>query len=414
MKTFNTHQTKLFEAVCATISEGLIIADAHRIIAATNKAANKMYGYEENELVGKNLDLLIPLKYQPRHKDTYQRVLGKDETTKIGAEQLLEGLKKKGETFHLEVSINPFIIDDKQFTLSIIDDISERTRQQSKILELNRQLEEIVDTRTQALRDTINDLRKEISKRKQAESKIKKALEKERELNELKTNFLSLVSHEFKTPLSVILSSATLAEKYITAEQQDKREKHLNNIKLKVKSLNNILNDFLSIERIQGDKNTYQLDYFPLSRVINNIVYDANMLSKPGQIITYPENLGNEVSIHYDEKILELALTNLVNNSIKYSPDNSQIDIEVEECENHIKIHVMDSGIGIPKDEQKYIFDPYFRAQNALLKNGTGIGLNIVKGHLEKLNSRISFKSEEGKGSTFTIEIPYTKPIENE
>src|SRR5699024_9404000 len=185
-----------------------------------------------------------------------------------------------------------------------------------------------------------------------------------------------LVSHEFKTPLSVILSSATLVGKYTSGEQQDKRDKHLNTIKLQIKTLDNILNDFLSIERLNAGKDTYKREYFPLSRVINNVIYDANMLSKEGQIINYPKNIDNIV-LFFDENILKLSLTNLINNAIKYSAKNSIIDIKVTKDKDKLKIDVIDKGIGIPEEEQKFIFDPYFRAENALFQKGTGIGLNI-------------------------------------
>src|SRR5699024_4418877 len=206
--------------------------------------------------------------------------------------------------------------------------------------------------------------------------------------------------------LIVILSSATLTGKYTKADQQNKRDKHLKTIKLQIKTLNNILDDFLSIERLNADKATYKMKDFPLSRVFNNVVYDANMLSKEGQKIIFPENINN-ITVHFDEKILELSLTNLMNNAIKYSPKHSTIKMDVKIEDKNLVISVADHGIGIPAKEQKYIFDPYFRAENAVLNKGTGIGLNIVQGHLEKLNSTILFESKEGKGSTFKIIIPY-------
>src|SRR5690606_15100519 len=232
----------------------------------------------------------------------------------------------------------------------------------------------------------------------------------ERELGELKTKFLSLVSHEFKTPLSGILTSAVLASKYTEADQQEKREKHLKTIKSKVKYLNNILNDFLSIERIESGKTTYKFEVFPLSKVINEVVYNSNMLLKDGQRITYPENIDG-ILINFDEKILELALTNLINNAIKYSSEFSVIDVVVEQLENYLTIKIIDEGIGIPESEHKFIFNRYFRAENALLNQGTGIGLNIVKSHLESLGGKVVFKSVENQGSTFTIHCPNVNQI---
>lgn len=408
MKTYNTGQTNIFEVLCKTISEGIVIADKHQTIVASNKAANHIFGYEKDELTGQSLTLLFPQKHQSELHQDFNKYFQSTPIAQISQGENFGGFKKDGTIFPAEVSMNPFELEEDWLVLFLITDKSLAQKQKQEILQLNQRLGRMVDERTTELRQIIVELKDEITRRKEAESKTKAALEKEIELNELKTKFLSLVSHEFKTPLSIILSSATLAEKYNEPEHQEKREKHFSNIKLKVKSLNNILNDFLSIERIQSDKSTYRLEDFPLSRVINNVIYDANMLSKKGQKIHYPANI-DEVLIHYDERILELTLTNLINNSIKYSPENSNIIVEVSIEKDKLNISVKDEGMGIPEKEQKFIFDPYFRAENVLHKQGTGIGLNIVKGHLENLNSSVSFTSKEGKGSIFTISIPHKK-----
>lgn len=406
MKTYNTGQTKVFEILCKTISEGIFIVNKDLIIVASNEAVENIFGYDRQELIGENFGLLIPEQYQNEVSRNFNTYLAATTFEKVSQNQDVEGLKKDGAVFPVEISMNPFKLEEEKLVLFLITDKSAALKQQQEIMELNQRLGRMVDERTLELRQTIVELKDEIIRRKEAESKIKAALDKERELNELKTKFLSLVSHEFKTPLSIILSSASLAEKYTAPEHQEKREKHFNNIKLKVKSLNNILNDFLSIERLQSEKDTYRLEDFPLSRVINNVIYDANMLSKEGQKIHYPENI-DEVLINYDEKILELTLTNLINNAIKYSPENSNIDVGVNIENDKLNISVTDEGVGIPEKEQKFIFDPYFRAENVLHKSGTGIGLNMVKGHLEKLKSTVNFTSKEDEGSTFTISIPY-------
>lgn len=406
MKNYNTQKTNIFEFLCGTISEGIVIADENRKITASNNAVNSTFGYEENELIGESLDILIPPQELSVFQEQFRHYFQQKGLVQLGFDRDLLALKKNGESIPIQVSLNPFETEDQSFIMILIADVSEQTKQKEQILKLNQTLSQLVDERTEDLRQTVIDLKDEIKRRKKAEFKMKAALEKEIELNELKTKFLSLVSHEFKTPLSIILSSATLAEKYTLPEHEEKRLKHLTNIKLKVKTLNNILNDFLSIERLHADHNTYHPETFPLNRVINSAVYDANMLSKENQKINYPDNI-DELMIYFDEKILELSLNNLLNNSIKYSSDHSEIDVRVEVDKDRIHISVADNGIGISEEEQKYIFKPYFRAENALTHQGTGIGLNIVKEHLEKLDSSISFTSKEGEGSTFTISIPH-------
>jgi signal transduction histidine kinase len=196
-----------------------------------------------------------------------------------------------------------------------------------------------------------------------------------------------------------------LLSKYELTEHQNKRDKHIRTITDEVHYLNNILNDFLSVEKLDKGKINYKFNEFKLSKVVNEAVYNANVLLKEGQVIKYPKDIDG-ISLYQDEKILELNLSNLINNAIKYSPENSIIYIEILQDDQTTIFKITDEGIGIPEHEQKHIFERYFRAENALHTQGTGIGLNIVKGHLENLKGSITFNSVEKKGSTFIMELP--------
>ncbi len=405
MKVFEEKQGNIFRLLSEAISEGIIIVNDKQEIVASNGAANEMFGYKDDELLGKQLNLLIPKDYHKKHKGHFEEFIDHSGVRQMGHGRDIFGLRKDGVVFPVEAGLNPFMIYETQYVMALVSDITIRKNQEREIREFNESLEQKIEKRTKELHSTILELKEEVIKRKEAENKIKESLQKERELNELKTKFLSLVSHEFKTPLSGILTSVTLAGKYTLTEQQEKREKHLKTIQSKVKYLNNILSDFLSIERIESGKATYKFSTFPLSKVINEVIYDANMLLKAGQKINYPQDI-DDIVVNFDEKILELILTNLINNAIKYSPENSTIDVSVKLKGDKLSISIQDEGMGIPKKEQKFIFNRYFRAENALLDQGTGIGLNIVKSHLENVGGTITFTSEENKGSTFTVEFP--------
>lgn len=409
MEVFDEKKGNIFKILSESISEGIVIVNSKQEIVTSNEAADNMFGYKHGELLGKDLSTLIPRKYHHNHHHQVDNFMQKSDSRQMGHGRDLYGLRKDGTTFPVEAGLNPFKVSGAKYVMALVTDITVRKNQELQIVELNAQLENRIELRTKELKQTILELEEEVTRRKQAEHRIKESLRKERELNELKTKFLSLVSHEFKTPLSGVLTSATLAGKYTKTEQQDKRDKHLKTIQSKVKYLNNILNDFLSIERLESGKATYKFESFPLSKVINEVIYNSNMLLKDGQRIIYPSNI-EDIIVNFDEIILELALTNLINNSIKYSPEFTQISVVVRPHDNQLSIDVIDEGMGIPKDEQKYIFNRYFRAENALLNQGTGIGLNIVKSHLENLNGSISFESEEGKGSKFTITFPINNP----
>lgn len=398
----------LFEAV----SEGVIVVDKTQHIVAVNKSAESMFGYNNKELIGQHLDTLIPKPYRANHDTHVNGFMKHQKKRQMGHGRDLYGAHKDGSVFPVEAGLNPLQINGGNYIMALVIDISVRKKQEEELQELNNELEQKVTARTEELSATVEELKianqkrdAEIQKRIEAQNKISNALKKEKELNELKTKFLSLVSHEFKTPLSGILTSAMLLSKYKLSEQQDRRDKHIKTITDKVHYLNNILNDFLSIEKLETGKVSYNFSDFMLTKVVDEVVYNANMLLKEGQTIKYPENIDG-LSLHQDEKIIELALSNLVHNAIKYSPEHTEISIEISQDSTTTTFSVIDNGIGIPEKDQKQIFNRYFRSENVLLIQGTGIGLNIVKSHLNNLGGEINFVSNENKGSTFTIKLP--------
>ena len=402
----------VFQTLFESVSEGVIVVDTSQKIVATNQSADVMFGYDRNELIGSSLSVLIPQEYHTTHHTHVNNFLDKDEKRRMGVGRDIFGLHKSGAKFPVEAGLNPFHFEDQHYVMAIVIDITLRKEQEDKILELNSHLEEKVQQRTQALSASVTQLKElnhaleeENIKRIKAENKTKAALKKEKELNELKTRFLSLVSHEFKTPLSGILTSAMLLGKYKLSEQQEKRDKHLKTITNKVHYLNNILNDFLSIEKFETGNIQYKCSEFLISKVVNEVVYNANMLLKEGQVINYPDDI-EDLTLYQDEKIIELALSNLINNAIKYSRENQSIDIVIKQNNSNTSFTIIDRGIGIPDSEQKNIFNRYFRAENALNVQGTGIGLNIVKSHIENLGGTIEFESAEDIGSTFTFTVP--------
>ena len=401
----------IFNVLFEAVSEGVVVVDDQQNIVSVNSSVEKMFGYEKDELVKQKLDVLIPKNYHAGHGAHFNGFMKNKEKRQMGNGRDLFGARKNGNVFPLEAGLNPFEIYGKTFVMALVIDISVRKQQEQEIYKLNEELEKKVKERTKELSKTVNELKvvnieldEENQKRIEAENQIKDALKKEKELNELKTKFLSLVSHEFKTPLSGILTSTMLLGKYKLTEQQEKRDKHLETITNKVHYLNNILNDFLSVEKLETGKINYNFQTFRLSKVVDEVIYNANMLLKGGQRIKYPIEIG-ELSLTQDEKIVELALSNLVNNAIKYSPENTEIDISIKQDEIETTFKIVDKGIGIPKADQKNIFNRYFRAENALLTQGTGIGLNIIKSHLENLGGSIAFESEENIGSTFIMKI---------
>lgn len=339
----------IIDLLIDAVSEGVIVVDELKRIISTNALAKIMFmqNKDDDDDDNQHFSILIPKKDPTSHEDNGLIDLVRDffDTYKNG-------------------NIFPKVVDQTKKIWESLD--------QLKIISPNLVVEK--------------------PKQGKAESKIK-------------TAFLSLVSHEFKTHLSGILTSAMLLSKYKLDQQQENRDKHIKIITGKVHFLNNLLTDFLSVEKLETGKVTYRFRSFKLNKVVDSVVYHANMLLKDGQKIDCPENIDN-ISMFQDEKIVELTLSNLVHNAIKYSQEDSIINIEVTQKSNITIFKISDKGIGIPINDQKNIFNRYFRAENALHIQGTGIGLNIVKNHLENLGGSISFKSKENIGTTFTVTIP--------
>ena len=391
-------------------SVGIILLDAQQHIIEANQSAERMFGYKIKELNQLHLQVLFSDANTIQLENQLKVFLNQGVKEKKEKSLSIYGIHKSKSMFPVEVSLNIFKLCNKEYIMALITDISTRKEQEVRLSKLNAEFEQKIILRTKELNETISQLEHENMLRVDAEKDINIAFRRERELNKLKTNFLSLVSHEFKTPLSGILTSIILLGKYNLAEQQEKRDKHIKIITDKVQYLNNILNDFLSLEKLETGNINYNLSTFKLGKVIKEVISNATILLKEGQTIDYSNHI-DEISLFQDEKIIELTLSNLINNAIKYSSENSVIAIKVRQDIEITTLEIIDDGIGIPKIDQKNIFNRYFRAENAILTEGTGIGLNISKTHIENLGGSINFESAENKGTTFTISIPNTAQL---
>ncbi|MEL7147598.1 MAG: HAMP domain-containing sensor histidine kinase, partial [Bacteroidota bacterium] len=246
---------------------------------------------------------------------------------------------------------------------------------------------------------------------KKAEHDMRFALEKERELNEMKSRFVSMASHEFRTPLATILSSTNLLARY--AEQgptADKMGKHIGRIKSSIKNLTDILNDFLSLEKVQSGKIAVDISVLNLREFITDIIEETRGILKEGQYFEIKDGL-NQPELATDPKLLKHILLNIISNASKYSSENSKILVETSAEHRHALISITDQGIGVPEEEQKRMFERFFRAKNASNIQGTGLGLFIVHKYANLLKGTVEMESREGIGSTFKIRLPYEKAV---
>lgn len=401
-----------FYKICFdSLIEGLCIANDAGKIVMNNSACEEIFGYESGELIGQSIDILIPESHRNVHHHHFESYIQHPRKFRKGKGREFLGQHKNGEILDLEIGLNFFEYEGQRYAKALISEIGTRKKKVTEIKESNRRLESEVDRRTQLLTKAVSELeranfllKEEVDERIRAEENAKRAFEKEKELSQMQAKFLSMVSHEFKTPLSGILTSASLVEKYNERRPNERISNHVATIKNLVLQLNDILDDFLFLENSESGKYQFTSSRFKICDLIQKIVSDARALMKPGQkfeIIPCKKT----VPVVQDRKVVDIILRNIIYNSIKYSPANSTIQIKIRINDNvHIKIR--DEGIGIPEEAKEHIFDRFYRAKNVLHIQGTGIGLNIVRRHLILMKGSIEISSKENEGTTVFVTMP--------
>lgn len=385
------------EAIFKYATEGILLTNNKSEIIHINPSAENLFGYEEGELIGQKIEILIPKSKRTVHVGHRTKFMENSHPRAMGKGMALFGTKKDGSEFPVEVSLSPYETDEGKFVVCFIVDITLRQEAENKLKNYSSDLEKQVGNRTLVLREAITELEK-------TKNELNEALEKEKELNELKTRFVSMASHEFRTPLATIMSSLSLVKAYGEKNDTEKQNKHINKIKKSITILTDILNDFLSISKLEEGKVESEFISFDLVDFIKELLHELKALCKKNQIIDFQYQGKSNVIL--DKKMIKHILFNLVSNAIKFSNEGSEIKIRLENINSHIDLEIEDQGIGISKSDQKYLFQRFFRARNASNIQGTGLGLNIVASYIDLMGGEISFDSEENKGTTFKIKLP--------
>ena len=302
-----------------------------------------------------------------------------------------EALEAGASDFLVKADLNPDLLDRSiRYAIQLFKTIRQLRKKEDELQHLNANLEVLVQKRTAELNYANNEL--------------KKAFEIERELSQLKGKLVSMASHEFKTPLSTILSSISLVERYTELDDIEKRTKHIDRIKSAVNNLNNILNDFLSLEKLESGFMARELVTINVSEFIQGIIDELNPLLQQDQVIEFSHKGKSEMLA--DKHTLKNILINLLSNAVKYSSEGKEIILKTHCLPDALKIEVTDYGIGIPNEDKAHMFERFFRASNATNYQGTGLGLTIVKRYLDLLGGSIRFDSELNKGTSFFVHLP--------
>lgn len=401
-----------FKEIFESMSEGIIIVDENGKIVIGNPVSEQIFGYETDGLTGVELENLLPPRYRTRHINFREGFNRNPEPRRMGFGRDLKALRRDGSEFPVEISLSFTRVKGQLLVMAFISDISQRKkaeealkRSEEQLLVYAAELERKVEARTHALNDTISRLEDEVRERKKAEEEVRKAFERERELNDLKSKFVSIASHEFRTPLSAVLSSASLINQYKEKGELEKVGKHVARIKSSVNHLTSILNDFLSLGKLEEGKIEVNDEVIQVDEFLKEVKEELLETIRAGQEIII-KNMSSPLEMKSDVRILRNILFNLISNASKYSAEGKKIYVEVERREDCITFNIRDEGIGIPEQDFKHMFDRFFRASNAGETQGTGLGLNIVKRYVELLEGSVTFSSRYGEGSEFSVSLP--------
>lgn len=388
------------EAIFLFATEGILIVDKEGKIIRVNPSSAAMFGYEPEELAELMIEDLIPNRFRQVHSDHRKGFNQHPHARSMGGGIDLYARRKDGSEFPVEVSLSPYYNSKGGYVIAFVIDITVRKKAENRLVSYKNELEIEVEERTLVLKEAIQKLEK-------TKDELDKTLKREQEVNLMKSRFISIASHEFRTPLATVLSSLSLVEKYSNLAETEKRDKHINRIKSSVRNLTEILNDFLSLNKLEEGKVIVTPETFSINELLDEVCQQMQGICKKGQKIDcICETSQDSCAVRLDSKLIKNIVINLISNAIKFSPENSPILVKGQLTSNQVIISIKDEGIGIPEAEKKHVFERFYRMSNAGEIQGTGLGLSIVNQYVLLLKGKIEFTSEEKRGTEFIITLP--------
>jgi two-component system sensor kinase FixL len=395
---FIMENAALLQAIIQNAIDGIITIDDRGRVESINPAACKLFLYEPQEVIGNNVSMLMPPPDKEQHDEYIARYQRTHEPHIIGTGREVIGLRKDGTRFPFRLAVSEVQYSGRKIFTGFIHDLSLQKEAEEQLKGYAIHLEELVEERTVSLRYSLEELQ-------QAKEEVSLSLEKEKELGQLKSRFVSMASHEFRTPLSAVQLSASLIEKYAAPFDSPNITKHVARIKSAVGNLTTILNDFLSLEKLEAGKVEPAFNSFDLVKLSEEITEEMQLVAKQDQNIIY-QHTGVNSMVKLDQNLVKNCVINLIANAIKYSGENTFIEFNTEINDHSSIITVKDNGIGIPETDQKHLFEAFFRAHNTGNIPGTGLGLNIVARYADLMKGKVNFKSDVNQGTLFTISFP--------
>ena len=385
----------LLKAIIENAIDGIITIDSKGTIETINPSGCILFEYDESEVIGQNISMLMPQPERDQHDNYLLNYYQTSKKTIIGVGREVTGLRKSGAVFPFRLGISEVQFSGRKIYTGFIHDLSREKQAEEQLKQHALHLEEQVVERTRLLNQTVTALG-------EAKEKVSKLLEKEMELGQLKSRFVSMASHEFRTPLSAIQLSSILIEKYSGEDISPNISRHTAKIKLLVAHLTGVLNDFLSLERLEAGEFKPILKDFDIVKFSEEITEDMQLIAKQNQQIIY-QHTGTCATVNLDQALLRNAIINLISNAIKYSGENTFIEFNTEITPDFVTVCIQDNGIGIPKEDQQHLFEAFFRAHNTGTIAGTGLGLNIVSRYVQLMDGEVKFTSNVNQGTSFTL-----------
>ncbi len=387
----------LLKVIIDNAIDGLITIDSRGKIESINPSACKLFGYQELEVIGSNISMLIPSADRTKNKDYHAQ--GENTALKnIALGKELVGLKKSKRHFPFTLGVSEVKYSGRTIYAGFIHDLTREKQSEAMLHDYALQLEQEVQERTVALQETVAILQ-------HTQEELSLSLAKEKELNKLKSRFVSIASHEFRTPLNLIQLSSSLIESHAAPYKNPNINKHLAKIQDAVLNVASTLKDLLSVEKLDAGKIILACSSFKLEAFAAEIAEEMKIALKAEQKIIF-KHIGENQLVKLDHNLLKNCIIILIDNAIKYSGDKSKIYFYTKIKNNSCIIRICDNGIGIPEDDQQQLFQPFFRANNTGKISGNGLGLSILSRYVELMKGTINFRSSINKGTLFTLTFP--------